>query len=43
MNRVLKKYKVKKFSEISAGEIEDAAADLKAVIAKFKKLVEDKS
>lgn len=41
--RVLKKYDVARFSEIEGDKVEEAAADLNAVLAKFKKLVAEKS
>lgn len=41
--RVLKKYDVARFSEIGLDKLEEAHADLTAVLAKFKKLVAEKS
>jgi hypothetical protein len=43
LTRVLKKYDVARFSEIGLDKIEEAAADLNTVLAKFKKLVAEKS
>jgi len=43
LSRVLKKYDVARFSEIGLDKVEEAAADLNGVLAKFKKLVAEKS